>query len=126
MQDKARRHQVTVDILARQQEKGLNTILPFAVNHFNAKNGNSVNTYLLSDAAGVLIPFSYRTYFSESGICYGLNKTTNATIVLDRTDEMNSNGFTLGSSGSVNDIKFRICCIASAKEKGLGTACRIV
>ena len=60
----------------------------------------NLNTYLLTDAAGVLMPFSSRTYFSESGISYGLNRITNAMIVLDRTDEMNSNGFTLGASGS--------------------------
>jgi hypothetical protein len=100
LQDKSRRHQVTIDILARQQEKAMNSVLPFGINHFNQRNGNSVNTYLLSDAAGVLIPFSCRTYFSESGICYGLNKMTNAMILLDRTNEMNANGFTLGASGS--------------------------
>jgi hypothetical protein len=100
LQDKSRRHQVTIDILARQQEKAMNSVLPFGINHFNQKSGNSVSTYLLSDAAAVLIPFSYRTYFSESGICYGLNKVTNAMIVLDRTNEMNANGFTLGASGS--------------------------
>ncbi|MEG0614208.1 MAG: DUF87 domain-containing protein [Oscillospiraceae bacterium] len=97
---KALKHQVQIDIFARQQEKGLNTLLPFAINHFQVANGNNVNTYLLTDAAGVLLPFSARTYFSESGISYGLNKITNAMIVLDRTDEMNSNGFTLGASGS--------------------------
>jgi hypothetical protein len=100
LQDKSRRHQVVVDILARQQEKGMNSVLPFGVNYFTQRNGNAVNTFLLSDATGVLIPFSYRTYFSESGICYGMNKVTNALIILDRTDEMNANGFVLGASGS--------------------------
>lgn len=58
------------------------------------------NAYLLSDAASVLIPFSNRGYYTETGISYGMNKITNSVIVLDRTDEMNSNGFTLGCSGS--------------------------
>ena len=84
----------------RQQEKALNSVLPFGINHFDTANGNSVNTYVLSDAAGILIPFSARSYFSDSGLCYGMNKHTNAIIVLDRAEEMNANGFILGTSGS--------------------------
>ncbi len=93
---KANKHQVTINYLTRQQEKGMNSVLPFGVNHL----GKAVSTYLLSDAVGVLIPFSYRTYFNEKGIFYGINKVTNSAIVLDRTNEMNSNGFVLGPSGS--------------------------
>lgn len=100
IKSKALKHQVRLDILIRQQEKGLNTVLPMGINHFSVANGNNVNTYLLTDAACILIPFSTRGYFSESGIYYGINKLTGSLIVLDRTDEMNSNGFTLGSSGS--------------------------
>lgn len=66
--------------------------------------GNAVSTYVLTDAAGVLIPFSYRTYFNDSGIFYGINKVTNSAITLDRTDEMNSNGFVLGPSGSGKSV----------------------
>ncbi|GHU58132.1 ATPase AAA [Clostridia bacterium] len=97
---KALKHQVRLDIFLRQQEKGVNTVLPLGVNHFSVANGNNVNSKQLTDFAATLVPFSTRTYFSESGISYGLNKATSAMIVLDRTDEMNSNGFTLGASGS--------------------------
>ena len=90
------KHQVTINFLARQQEQGMNSVLPLGVNHL----GKAVSTYLLTDAAGILIPFSYRTYFNEKGIFYGINKVTNSAIVLDRTSEMNSNGFVLGPSGS--------------------------
>lgn len=93
---KASKHQVTINYLTRQQDKGMNTVLPFGVNHL----GIAVSTYLLTDAAAILIPFSYRTYFSDSGIFYGINKVTNSAIILDRTEEMNSNGFVLGPSGS--------------------------
>lgn len=93
---KAIKHQVTINFLTRQQEKGMNSVLPFAVNHLD----NAVSTYLLTDAAAILIPFSYRTYFNNSGVFYGINKITSSAIVLDRTDEMNSNGFVLGPSGS--------------------------
>lgn len=93
---KATQHQITINYLSRQQEKGMNSVLPFGVNHL----GKAISTYLLTDAAGVLIPFSYRTYFNEKGIFYGINSVTNSAIVLDRTNEMNSNGFVLGPSGS--------------------------
>ena len=93
---KANKHQVKLNHLVRQQEKGMNSVLPFGVDHLN----KAVCTYLLSDAASVLIPFSYRTYFSEQGVYYGMNQITNAAIVLDRTDEMNANGYVLGTAGS--------------------------
>ena len=97
---KANKHQVKLNHLVRQQEKGMNSVLPFAVDHLN----KAVCTYLLSDAASVLIPFSYRTYFSEQGVYYGMNQITNAAIVLDRTDEMNANGYVLGTSGSGKSV----------------------
>lgn len=100
VRNKAGKHQIKIDVLTRQQEKGMNTVLPFAVNYFNDRNGNTVNTYLLSDAASVLIPFSNINHFSQSGICYGLNKSTKALICLDRTQEANANGFVLGYTGS--------------------------
>lgn len=100
VKSKAKKHQIVLDCFVRQQEKGLNTILPFGVNYFDVKNDNNINTYVLSDAAGVLIPFSARSYFSPTGLCYGTNKHTNAIIVLDRASEMNANGFFLGTSGS--------------------------
>lgn len=95
-----RKHQIKIDVLTAQQEKGLNTVLPFAVNNFNDKNGNTVNTYLLSNSAGVLIPFSNINHFTKTGLCYGLNKATNAIICINRMLEQNANGFILGTSGS--------------------------
>lgn len=98
--NKAAKHQIKLDVLTRQQEKGMNTVLPFAVNYFNDKNGNTINTYLLSDAASVLIPFSNINHFSKDGIFYGLNKTTKESICLNRMKEANANGFVLGYTGS--------------------------
>lgn len=97
---KAQNHQVKLGVLTRQQERGMNSVLPFANNQFSVKNNNSISTYLLTDATSILIPFSYNTYFTENGIFYGMNQLTNAAIILDRTDEMNSNGFIYGTSGS--------------------------
>lgn len=109
---KASKHQVKINFLVRQQEKGMNSVLPFGVDHMNS----AVSTYLLTDATAVLIPFSYRTYYQELGIFYGINKVTNSAIILDRTNELNSNGFVLGPSGSgksmfvkleIADVKFK-------------------
>ena len=100
IRSKGKKHQVVIDCLVRRQEKALDSVLPFGINHFDNANGNNVNTYVLSDAAGILIPFSARSYFSDTGLCYGMNKHTNAIIVLDRAEEMNANGFILGTSGS--------------------------
>lgn len=97
---RAEDHQVTLDLLMWQQDKGLTTILPFANNQFNSKN-NAINSYLLSDAASVLLPFSTVNHFAQKGICYGISATASSSlIVLDRTAEMNSNGFVLATSGA--------------------------
>ncbi len=101
---KAAKHQVVLSVLTRQQEKGMASVLPFAHCRFSVKTGNSVSTYLLTDAAGILIPFSYRSYFTDEGIWYGKNAVTNSAIILDRTDEMNSNGFVVGTSGSGKSV----------------------
>ena len=84
----------------------MNSVLPFGVDHLN----KAVCTYLLTDAAAVLLPFSYRTYFSEDGVYYGINRVTNAAIILDRTEELNANGYILGTSGSGKSVtgKFEI------------------
>lgn len=100
VQNRAKSHQVILGILTRQQNKALDAVLPFALNNFNAKKNNNISTYLLSDAAGVMIPFSHIDHFAENGIFYGINQNTKTVIALDRTEEMNANGFVLGCSGS--------------------------
>ncbi len=101
VQSKALKHQVLLDVLAWQQDKALTSFMPFANNQFTTKN-NSICNYLLSDATSIFLPFSTINHFSQKGTCYGLsiNSATRSLIVLDRTEEMNSNGFVLGTSGS--------------------------
>ena len=55
---------------------------------------------MLSDAAGVLIPFNHIDHFVKNGVYYGKNLVTQNVIALDRTAEMNSNGFVLATSGA--------------------------
>lgn len=99
VRQKGMRHQVNIDVLTHQQEKGLNTVLPFGINYLAGKNNNTCTT-LLSDAASILVPFTCVNHFADGGIFYGISKKTNSPLVLDRTSEMNANGWVLGTSGS--------------------------
>lgn len=100
IQNQGVKHQVQIEILSRQQALGLQAVLPFAQQPFTMKNENNTATPMLSDAAGVLIPFSYVDHFTNNGLYYGRNLATKSVITLDRTQEMNSNGFILATSGS--------------------------
>lgn len=97
------RHQVIVDILtgAQMQEAGWKTILPFA-NPSVLKDGSYIGQpfYLPTDEVANFIPFSYLNIIDSAGIFYGFNTITNTPIIIDRSEAMNGNGFTLGTSGS--------------------------
>lgn len=99
----AARHQVIVDILTGvpMQEAGWKSILPFA-NPSKNKDGSFIGQpfYLPTDEVSNFIPFSYLNSINPSGICYGLNSITNTPVVIDRSEGLNGNGFTLGTSGS--------------------------
>ena len=103
----ALRHQVIVDVLTGvpQQELGLQSIMPFA-NPAKTKDGSYLGQpfYLPSDEVANLIPFSYRNNINPAGLIYGINQITNTPIIIDRTEGMNANGFTLGTSGSGKSI----------------------
>ena len=99
---KALQHQVIVDVLTGppQQEKGLQCILPFANPAIVEDSYLGQPFYLLTDEVANFIPFSYRNEYSPTGLYYGINKVTNTPIIINRTDGLNANGFTLGTSGS--------------------------
>lgn len=100
VQNRAKAHQVILGILNRQQDKALDAVLPFALDKFNSKLNNNISTYILSEEAGVMIPFSHIDHFVENGNFYGKNQLTKSIIALDRTEELNANGYILGCSGS--------------------------
>lgn len=115
----ALRHQVTVDVLTGvpQQELGMQTILPFA-NPAKSNDGSIIGQpfYLPSDEVSNLIPFSYRNNINPAGLIYGVNQITNIPIIIDRTDEMNANGFTLGTSGSGKSVNTKSEFFAAAMK----------
>ena len=94
------KHQLQIETLGGQQAKALQAVLPFAQMPFSKKNDNKISFPMLSDAAGVLIPFNHIDHFVNNGVYYGKNLVTQNVIALDRTAEMNSNGFVLATSGA--------------------------
>ena len=94
------KHQLQIETLGGQQAKALQAVMPFAQMPFSQKNNNKVSFPMLSDAAGVLIPFNHIDHFVKNGVYYGKNLVTQNVIALDRTAEMNSNGFVLATSGA--------------------------
>ncbi len=115
----ALRHQVTVDVLTGvpQQELGLQTILPFA-NPAKTKDGSFIGQpfYLPSDEVSNFIPFSYRNNINPAGLIYGVNQITNIPIIIDRTDELNANGFVLGPSGVGKSVEMKAEFFAAAMK----------
>lgn len=100
VQNRAKAHQVVLDTLVMQQDKGLDCVLPLALDRFASRRNNNISTYNLSDAMSIMIPFSHVDYFVPNGVFYGVNQITKSVITLDRTQEMNANGFVCGNSGS--------------------------
>ena len=94
------KHQLIVETKSGQQAKALQAVLPFAQMPFSSKTNDKVMFSMLSDAAGVLVPFNHIDHFAKNGVYYGRNLVTRNAITLDRTAEMNSNGFVLATSGA--------------------------
>lgn len=107
LRSKGRNHQVVIDNLVGQQERGLNSILPLAINELANEEINVCKTFI-TEALANFIPFSFVTYFDVNGIDYGANTQTGNRSLLDRTQEMNANGYTLGTSGSGKSMALKL------------------
>lgn len=103
VKQRALEHQVKIDILSgsKFQMKGLECVLPFA-NPVLSTDGELLGQpfYLPTDEVANFLPFSYRNIFSKGGLYYGINKVTSSPIIIDKRENMNSNSFILGTSGS--------------------------
>ena len=99
IKQKATSSQVALNIIAGGQEKGIHSVMPFAVNHFNGSK-TSYTTNLLTEAASVLIPFSTRVFYNPNGVCYGFEKVNKNLIAIDKDEGMNANTMMFGASGS--------------------------
>ncbi|MFA5933175.1 MAG: ATP-binding protein [Microgenomates group bacterium] len=77
-----------------QQLEGLQSVLPRAENQLNQKRN------LDSSSAALTFPFTSSELVQESGILYGVNKSNNSLVMIDRFSLNNSNSITFAQSGS--------------------------
>lgn len=77
-----------------QQLEGLQSILPRAENHLAQKRN------LDSSSAALTFPFISSELVHESGILYGVNRSNNSLVIIDRFSLNNANSIIFAQSGS--------------------------
>lgn len=77
-----------------QQLEGLQTILPRGENRLNQCRN------LDSSSAALTFPFVSSELVQESGILYGINKSNNSLVIIDRFSLNNANSIIFAQSGS--------------------------
>lgn len=77
-----------------QQLEAMQSILPRAEDQLNQKRN------LDSSSAALTFPFMSSELVQESGILYGVNKSNNSLVILDRFSLHNANSITFAQSGS--------------------------
>lgn len=77
-----------------QQLEGLQSILPRAENQLNQRRN------LDSSSAALTFPFVSSELVQESGILYGINKSNNSLVIVDRFSLNNANSIIFAQSGS--------------------------
>lgn len=89
-----RTHYCQFGVCLYQQERGLNTCLPYGVRYIE-----SLRT-LTTESAAVMIPFTAQDVWDDGGICYGINDITKNLVVANRRILANGNAFIFGIPGS--------------------------
>lgn len=77
-----------------QQLEGLQSMLPRAENLLNQKRN------LDSSSAALTFPFVSSELVQESGILYGINRSNNSLVIIDRFSLNNANSIVFAQSGS--------------------------
>ncbi len=77
-----------------QQIEGLQSVLPRGEDQLNQKRN------LDSSSAALAFPFMSSELVQESGILYGVNKSNNSLVILDRFSLHNANSIVFAQSGS--------------------------
>ena len=83
-----------VKVARYKQLDGLQSILPRAEDKLNDKRN------LDSSSAALTFPFISSELVQESGILYGINKSSNSLVILDRYKLQNANSIVFAQSGS--------------------------
>ena len=81
--------------LFAQQEKGLNTVLPYGTRYVDS----DMRT-LKTESAATFMPFKVQEVRDKYGLYYGVNAVSNNIILCNRKLLQNGNGWVLGVSGS--------------------------
>ena len=92
----AQQHNCKLVRLDFQQEEGLMSSLPLALNQVPIQRG------MTTDSLAILIPFTSQELFQDSSeaLYYGVNPMTGNVIMADRKSLKNANGLILGTPGS--------------------------
>lgn len=107
IQSTGRRLVMSINKLTAQQENGLATALPLAVNKLSIKRS------LTSESSAVFMPFVNKELNDSGGMYYGNNAVSHNLIRLNRRLKKNGNGFIFGTPGSGKSM--------SAKQEMLET-----
>lgn len=83
-----------IKIARYQQLEGLQSILPRGEDELNQKRN------LDSSSAALAFPFMSSELVQENGILYGVNKSNNSLVILDRFSLHNANSIVFAQSGS--------------------------
>lgn len=83
-----------IKVAAFQQLEGLQSILPRAENQLQQRRN------LDSSSAALTFPFVSSELVQESGILYGINKSNNSLVIVDRFSLNNANSIIFAQSGS--------------------------
>lgn len=87
-------HLFYIKTAAFQQLEGLQSVLPRSENKLNQKRN------LDSSSAALTFPFVSSELVQESGILYGINKSNNSLVIVDRFLLNNANSIIFAQSGS--------------------------
>lgn len=92
----AQKHNCNLVRLDYQQEQGLMSSLPLAMNYIN------VERVLTTSSTAIFIPFTTQDLFQSGAgaLYYGVNAVSNNLIMADRKRLKNPNGLILGTPGS--------------------------
>ncbi len=92
----AQKHNCNLVRLDFQQEQGLMSSLPLALNQIEIQRG------MTTSSTAIFVPFTTQELFQrgEESLYYGLNALSNNLIMVDRKKLKNPNGLILGTPGS--------------------------
>ena len=94
IQSIGRKHLCNIKKLNYQQESGLNTTLPLAINEL------SIKRTLTTESTIIFSPFDTQELIQKEGMYYGQNASSHNLILYNRKNADNGNGWILGTPGS--------------------------